>query len=232
MSVQLKPLYDKDQTCLFCEKIYQTKRLRSKFVRVKQVHSDFYTEYKDPDLNPLFYEVSVCPHCGFASSDTFSSNFPSGTTNVIAEQFKDWKMQDFGNERKVEDAIRALKLGILSAMLKREKHVVIGGLCLRLAWLFRLISSEEQEIRFLKKAQEHYAKSYEEVDYKDTQMTDMRLLYLIGELHRRIGNQSEAIQFFSRVIQHKHKATEPKIVEMAREQWYLIREKNDEEATI
>src|SRR5690606_23174879 len=115
------------------------------------------------------------------------------------------------------------KLGILSATLKKEKHVVIAGLCLRLAWLFRMKNDEQEEKRFLSEALNQYKKSYERADYIATPMTDIRILYMIGELSRRVGNIDEAIRYFSLVIQHKDKESEQKIVEMAREQWYLIR---------
>ncbi|WP_100406509.1 DUF2225 domain-containing protein [Bacillus solitudinis] len=232
MSVQIKPFYDKEKTCLYCKKTFSTKRLRTRFIRIEKIDSDFHTEYKDPKFNPVYYEVDVCPQCGFASSEMFSSHFPSGTTQVIAEQFKNWKVQDFGQERELEVAIRALKLGVLSGILKKEKEVVVGGLCLRLAWLYRSSEDEDQEIRFLKKALDHYKESYQKSDYLETQMSDIKLIYLIGELSRRLGRDADAINYFSKVIQHKNKAFETKIVDMAREQWYSIRHQSEQRATI
>lgn len=229
MTNQMMPLYDKEVRCLFCEAPFQTKRIRSRFVRVSQMHSDFYMEYKDPLLNPYFYEVDVCPSCGFAASDTFTAHFPPGTKPMIAEQFLEWKVQDFNRERTVEEAIRTMKLGILSATLKKEKHIVIAGLCLRLAWMYRLIEEKGQETRFLEKALTQYKASYEQADYQDTQMTDMRILYLIGELSRRVEDEKDALRYFSRVIDHKKKALEPKLVEMAREQWQVIRNQESKE---
>ncbi|TWI56173.1 DUF2225 domain-containing protein [Halalkalibacter nanhaiisediminis] len=225
MIYELQPLYDKEVCCLFCEMPFQTKRMRSRFVRVNKIHSDFYTEYKDASLNPVFYEVDVCPHCGFASTEMFNKYFPPGTKAIILEQFQKWKTQDFGRERSVEDAIRTMKLGVLSAMLKKEKNIVIAGLCLRLAWMFRLLKDTEQERRFLEKALLQYEASYQQSDYLKTQMTDMRVLYLIGELSRRLEDEDNAIRYFSRVIQHENKSVERKLVEMAREQWHLIRDK-------
>ncbi len=136
-----------------------------------------------------------------------------------------WKKQDFGRERTVEDAIRTMKLGVLSALLKKEKNIVIAGLCLRLAWMFRLLEETEQERRFLEKALVEYQASYLQSDYLGTKMSEMRILYLIGELSRRMGDETEAVRYFSRVIQHEKKSMEPKLVEMAREQWYEIRNK-------
>lgn len=223
MTETLTPFYEKEVRCLNCEKLFHSRRVRSRFLRVQKVHPDFYVEYKDPSLNPYFYEIDVCPACGFASADTFEPGFPPGTKALIEQQFQQWKEQDFNKERTSDEAIRALKLGVLSAVLKKEKHVVIAGLCLRLAWIYRLEDQAEEEIRFLRQALNHYQFSYEQADFVSTQMSEMRMLYLIGELARRVGNIDEAIRYFSRVIQHKNKAFEQKLVEMAREQWYIIR---------
>ncbi|WP_017728733.1 DUF2225 domain-containing protein [Halalkalibacterium ligniniphilum] len=228
MSVVIEPLYDKEKTCLLCQNSFNTKRLRSRFIRTKHVQSDFCTEYKDPTLNPMFYEVDVCPNCGFAFTEAFSSTFPPETMETIKTKLKNWKFQDFGQERTVEQVIRVYKLAILTANLKKEKHVIIAGLCLRLAWLYRFWNDEEQEQRFLTGALEKYNASFRSGDFKDMNMSELKLLYLLGELSRRVGRVEDAIQYFSRVVQHKNRHTEPKIVEMAREQWYEIRNGQEE----
>ncbi|WP_100371872.1 DUF2225 domain-containing protein [Bacillus sp. FJAT-45037] len=223
---EITPHYDKECTCMLCENRYTTKKLRTRFIKVEKIHSDYYTEYKDLDINPSYYEVAVCPHCGFASSEMFSPHFPAGTLDAIREKLGQWKSQDFGGERTRTDAIRTMKLGLISASLKKEKHVVVAGLCLRLAWLYRglEIKEEQEEQRFLFQALKSYKASYEEGDYLGTQMSDMRILYLIAELSRQLGYAADAVRCFSEVIQHKNRATEPKLVEMAREQWYILRQ--------
>ncbi|WP_368505567.1 DUF2225 domain-containing protein [Alkalihalophilus sp. As8PL] len=224
MNGEIKPLYDKECTCMACNQTFVTKRLRTRFVKVKKIHSNFFTEYKIPSLNPSYYEVSVCPYCGFASTEMFSSTFPVGTKEAIKDQFSLWQRQEFGGERTPSDAIRTMKLGLISASLKKEKSIVIAGLCLRLAWLYRGTSNHKEEERYLAQALKYYRDSYQHADYIGTQMTDMRILYLIAELLRKLGNQAEAIRYFSEVIHHKNRALEANLVEMAREQWYIMRQ--------
>ncbi|MDT8862066.1 DUF2225 domain-containing protein [Alkalihalobacillus sp. MEB130] len=224
--MEVTEFYDKKVTCLFCDHSFQTKQIRSRFIRVKSVHSDFYTEYKGDEINPYFYEVVVCPECGFSSTDSFSKEFPFHTREAIKKQLINWKKQDFGKPRSVTDAIKTKKLAILSAVLKKEKDLIIAGLCLRLAWLYRLTNSEEQELRFLANSLTHYKAAYINSEYIGTSMTELTLLYLMGELARRIGEIEESASYFSKVIQHKQRHLEPKIVEMTREQWYLIRNRD------
>lgn len=226
---QVGPFYDKEIKCEICEITYKTKRLRSRFIRTEKVHSDFFTEFKDKQCNPYFYEVHVCPTCGFASSENFSNHFKPGSKDRIAQQVgASWKPRDFGGIRTIEEAIETYKLGIVSGTLKSEKHIVLAGLCMRLAWLFRMTEDKAQELRFLRLSLKHYENAYQNSDHVGTQMSDMRLLYLIGELQRRTGNREEAVRYFSRVIGHKNRAFETKLVEMARDQWYEIREQDKE----
>lgn len=220
------PLYDKEFQCEVCESKFTSKKIRSRFIRSENVHSDFFTEYRG-DVNPYFYEVYVCPFCGYSFTDNFSHHFPPGVKEEIYVQItSNWKSRNYGGERTIEEAIQTYKLALLSARIKKEKNIVLAGLAMRLGWLYRMLNDNEQEARFLRLSLGYYEKAYENSDHIGTQMSDMRLLYLIGELHRRVGDREKAIQYLSRVINHKNKAIEPKIVEMAREQWYLIREEN------
>lgn len=225
MSEVLSPLFDKKVICPVCTHSFTTKRLRSRFVRVDKVDTDFLTYYKDEKLNPIFYEISVCPKCGYAFSDMYSTSFPPNAIDLIKSQISaNWNERNYSEEREIPEAIATYKLALLSGSLKKEKSVVMAGICLRLAWLYRMTNDEEQEFRFIGLALEKYKNSFVESDYIGTQLTEMRLLYLIGELSRRIGEREEAVKNFSRVINHKNRTFETKLVEMAREQWYLIRE--------
>ncbi|MGO4887536.1 DUF2225 domain-containing protein [Anaerobacillus sp. MEB173] len=230
MTKEVHPYYDKSIRCQACNETYTTKRLRSRFVKVEKIDTDFFTVYKDGRYNPLFYEVCVCPHCGYSFAETFSNKFPSGTLDRIKSQISgNWKTQDFGGVRNIDEAISTYKLGILSGKLKDEKSIVIAGLCLRLAWLYRMKENEEQERRFLRFAVKEYEQANLLSEYIGTTLSEMKIFYLIGELYRRLKNYETSIQFFSKVISHKNRALEPKTVEMAREQWYMTREEGKKE---
>ena len=230
MSEDLKPLYDKKVKCPICSGSFSTKKVRSRFLRTEKIESDFFTVYKDQGLNPMLYEVNVCPKCGYAFADNFSEKISANAIQRIKDQISsNWKERHFGDERTLPQAIETFKLALLSGSLKQEKSIVLAGLCLRLSWLYRMTNDTEQEQRFMELSLEKYKQSYMETDYIGTQMTEMRILYLIGELSRRLGLRNDAVKYFSKVIEHKNRSLETKLVDMAREQWYLIREKDQEE---
>lgn len=127
----------------------------------------------------------------------------------------------------MKEAIRTYKLAAYTATLKKEKFVIIGGLYLRIAWLYRL-QEKKQEQRFLELAFHNYYESFSREDYRGTQVSDVRILYLLGELARRTDKEETAVQYFSKVIESRKRTVETKLIEMAQERWKEIRERRKE----
>lgn len=222
--MEISPFYDKKVACLFCKKNFTTTRILSRFVRVSSHESDFKPVFSDPEVNPMLYNVAVCPHCGFSFTDRFSPYFAPGTKENIAQQItSQWNGRSFSTERDINEAIETYKLAYLSAMLKKEKVLTLAGLTLRVAWLNRDKGAELEEKRFLTIARDFYNASYSLGDFIGTQMSELKVLYLIAELSWKIGDKEEAIKSFSRVFGYKRTSTEPKIIEMAKERWQEIR---------
>jgi uncharacterized protein len=222
---EVTPFYDRNLTCYSCQEEFKTTKIRSRFIKYHQLDSDFCPDYQSVELNPLLYNVNVCPHCGFAFTDSFSKHIVPVIRNEIKEHITNhWSKQDLGDNRTIDEGIKTYKLAILSANIKREKSIVKAGLYLRTAWLYRSISNTEQEYRFMNLAVEAYCSSYSNEDFIDTQMSNARLLYLIAELYYRLGNYSQASIYFSKVLRLQKHTKEPRIIEMARNRWEDLRE--------
>lgn len=225
MMAELEPLYDKKYSCILCGHSFSTKKVRSRFVKSSGFDTDFAPAYALESENPNIYFVNVCPECGFSFTDEFSTYFPPGTREELsAKVTSQWIPQDFGTERTVGDAVKTYKLGSYCSTLKKEKHIVTAGLYIRIAWLHRSQNEPEQESRFLKLALREYVESYSTGDYKGTQVSEERLMYLIGELSRRTDNHQDAVRFFSKVIEKQKQSLEPKIIQMAKDRWQEMRE--------
>ncbi|WP_391116661.1 MULTISPECIES: DUF2225 domain-containing protein [unclassified Psychrobacillus] len=229
--MELSPYYQKDIECLHCKKKFKTTKVRSKFVKVEANETDFQPIYQNKEVNPLLYNVFVCEHCGFSFTEDFTKYFTPGVKEIIQQEVANkWVPHSFGNERSIEEGIMAYKLGIHIGALKKEKFINLAGLALRTAWLYRLQNKEDQEKRFMEIARDRYADSYSTEDYNGTQMSETRVLYLIAELSRRIGDIEFATRYFSKVIEKQSTSIEPKIIEMAKERWQEIRESKEKEA--
>ena len=223
--MQIEPIYPKSMKCLYCKHPFKTSRVRSRFVRVASHDTDFKPNYKNVEANPLYYNVAVCPSCGFAFTEDFLPYFAPHAEQKIEKIIRaNWNERDLTGERTIEDAIETYKLALLSSKLKEEKALPTAGLALRLAWLYRELGDKENEIRFLTASRDAYKEAFTAGDHAGTTMSETRVVYLIAELSWRIGDKDEAIRNFSYIISNQKNSTDPKAVDLAKERWQEIRE--------
>lgn len=226
MNTSIEPIYDKKVECLICKTAFISKKVRSRFVKVNHCDTDFRPVYESNEGNPILYHIQVCPACGFSFSDDFSKYFPPGAIETIQKGITDkWNPHDFSSKRTIQQAIQTYKLAIYSGVLKKEKHIVLAGIYMRTAWLYRTIGDDLQEQRFMKLSVKEYEESYIVDDFRGTQMSEVKLSYLIGELFTRTNDITKAVRYFSKVIELQKQSVEPRIIEMAKERWHEIREK-------
>ncbi|UTR09127.1 DUF2225 domain-containing protein [Evansella sp. LMS18] len=193
MGELIGPFYDKKIICSLCGNAFTSKKIRSRAIRVEKAESDFCLQHKDSTLNPVLYEIYVCPECGFAFNEQFDDNLSAEAEEVFRLKISsNWKKQSYGEERSYEEAAKTLKLALLSAEQTVQTPVVKAGLCLRLSWLYRYMENEKEEARFQRHARSFYEVSYTEGDFKNKSMTEITVLYLIGELSRRVGDKKGA----------------------------------------
>jgi uncharacterized protein (DUF2225 family) len=220
-------LYDKTCTCRHCQHTFTTKRVRGGHQVMVHRDTDFCTYYKEQSYNPILYTVNVCPACGFAFTDQFAEKLLPPVKRLVSEEIASkWTPKDFGYVRSISDAMVCYKLAIYAAELTGEAHSVKAGLYLRLAWLYRFRNNGSEERRFLNMAVREYEQSYVHSDYVkgDKEMSEVRILYLIGELMRRVERFDQAVAYFSKVLEFRDRTIETGILQMARDQWSLARE--------
>ncbi|MFY3790539.1 DUF2225 domain-containing protein [Ureibacillus sp. MALMAid1270] len=226
--MEITPFYEKEIECIHCKKKFPSFKVRTKFIKVDHTETDFRPIYSDTNVNALFYNVFVCKHCGFSFTEDFSKYFAPGVREEILEHIsKKWVPQDFNGERTISQALQAYKLALYCGTVKKEKFVSLAGLSLRIAWMYRSLGDELQENRFLKMARDYYIESFSVEDYAGTQMSGVRIMYMIAELSRRLNDLENATRFFSKVIEKQSIGGEAKLIDMAKEQWQLVREERE-----
>ncbi|RDI41469.1 DUF2225 domain-containing protein [Falsibacillus pallidus] len=222
---EVTPFFERKLECPLCKHSFKTTKIRSRFIKIERHDSDFCPVYNDESVNPLLYNVHVCPSCGYSYTDEFQTFFVPLIREELEEKVaKHWTPQDFGGKRTIAKAVNAYKLAIYCGMIRREKKVTIAGLYLRIAWLYRLASMHAEEARFMKLSALEYSESYSNDDFSGTQMSEVRILYMIAELQRRLGNRDAAVLYFSKIIEKQQSTMDRKVVDMARERWQEMRE--------
>lgn len=221
----LIPLYSIKVQCCNCEHEFSTSRVRPSLKKAVRRDADFCAYYKNE--NPDYYVVRVCPSCGFASTENSADKLTELQRKSFNEQVgKRWKSRDFGEKRSWEAALETYKLALLCAQSINDKDRIIASLLHHIAWLYRYQGNTEQGQRFLRYSLDEYVKVYERDGIGGN---DARLMYLIGELNRRIGEFSVAVMWFSRLI-NDQKIMDAAMIRAAREQWVVLREQMRGEA--
>lgn len=215
-------LYNKEITCPVCQDKFQVTKVKSKTSKVLNRDSDFCVYYEG--LNPLLYDIWVCEHCGYAAQADKYEDIPFNDSKVILQAISPkWSKRSMSGERSLDNAIDAFKLALLNLQIRRAKSSEIAKICIRIAWLYR-IKNDEKEKDFLNFALKSYSETYEKERFPVDKLDESTCMYMIAELHRRTGNLEDSVKWFSRLISSPGARNNPKLIEMAREQFQLVKE--------
>lgn len=189
--------YESKVVCNICKKQYTTYKVRPGRYKILSQDTDFMPIYDG--LNPLLYEVSVCPHCGYAYHKSLTRTY-GPFLELIKESYikRIKKVRNLCNERTIEDAITSFQLAYLVAKFSMEEPIVLANFALKIAWLCRLKKDLKAEMRYLRSARELFYKSQ-----TSDKESEERMQYLVAEISLRLGDIEEAKRGFSRLITGK-----------------------------
>ena len=218
-------LYTKEITCPVCSKKFGVTKVKSRACKVKERDTDFCIHYES--VNPLFYDAWVCENCGYAAqADKFFEITPKEAEIISGKITPKWKKRSFGGERSIETAIEAFKLVLLNHQLRGIKASELAKVCVRIAWLYRFKSNEEEkENEFLRYALKYYTETYEKEKFPVDKLDESTCVYMIAELHTRIGNYDDAVKWFSRLISSSEARKKPALIEAARDRFQTVKAK-------
>jgi uncharacterized protein (DUF2225 family) len=215
-------LWDKKLKCPFCGTEFETTRMRTSAMKVKSKDTDFGAVYENEC--PYMYAITVCPFCLYAArNDDFEK---------VLVQYEPKMMEASQRMRKVlrkpdifavgtltpETAIRRHEYAIEFSKLKNHPDLAEqAGLRLQMVWIWRLAGNADQE----KEAVQEALKAYEDLYAKGSKLPEKLgepgVLYLAGELNRRLGRLQEARQCFERALASKEIRLHPNVADMTRD---------------
>jgi uncharacterized protein (DUF2225 family) len=215
-------LYSKKMNCPICGKQFSSMKAKVNACKVEKKDEDFCVHYVD--LNPMYYEVFVCPFCGYSASENSFSQINDTEINLLSDAFAGRKVgRSFCTERSLDDAIATFKLAIYTAELRKAKPSVLAGLCLKLAWLYWFAGDKQEEV-FLNFALKNYWEAFDKEELPIGNLSEVSILYLLGELSRRVGKLNDAVVWFGKAVASPDRVSNPRIERMAREQRSLAKE--------
>jgi len=214
-------LYDKEVTCPVCENIFKARAVKTSAYRILKKDSDFFIRYDV--INPYFYDVWQCNVCGYSAMKSDFEKIRNFEIEAVQKKLTPkWRGRRYPEVYDLDIAIERYKLSLLNCVVMETKASKKAMNCLKIAWMHRLKEDEENEQIFLKQALEGFNEAYFNESFPIYGMDNHTVMYLMGELNRRLGNDEEAMKWFSQVITTHGVAQ--KLKELARDQKDLISE--------
>lgn len=214
-------LYDKSVDCPVCGNSFKNKTVKTGKARIASYDTDFMPLYQD--FNAMFYDVIVCPKCGYSALPKYFDKIKSEQAEAIKILLSPkFKAKVYPESLTLENAIEKYKLALLNTVIKKGRISEKAYTCLKLGWLYRLAGDAENEASFLSQALIGFKEAFTREPYPICGMDVYTLMYMIGELARRTGNNDEAIKWLGKVIVTPN--INPKLKEKARDMKDLIRE--------
>ncbi len=216
--------FRKELICPLCAARFRTLKPRRKYVIVEKADDDFCLYYKL--VNPLFYEINVCPKCGYSFNMSTGGPVKAELKKGLAKALDGiWKSVNYCGSRTLEDAVETFKLALECQRLAGADNASLGRLYLKLGWLYRYLNMKDQERQNLNKALYHLSRYFETGSLQEPK-EEMNLMFLLGQLHLILGDERGAVNWFIQITQHPAKKTYPYIVNRARDTWQEIRQKS------
>jgi len=223
------PIWMKEVQCKACDAKFKTPRIKSSFLKAKSIDSDFHKVYEN--LNPLYYAVTACPECNYAARDEdFDKQgleyYPE-VINIALAIKKSGKNIKFANARETtpEEAINKHLIAIsFYRHFKPENPNTIAGLYMHIVWMYREMGNETKEKEYMQHALEYYIKTFEKGSFIPEKIGEPGIIYIIGEMNRRLGNYPEAVKWFSRAVKHAQIGMFANIEHLTRDAWEKITE--------
>ncbi len=191
-------IYLKTVKCPLCQREFKEPAPKIASLRISKRDSDNFTYYKEE--NPYYYEVFLCNGCGYAAMNNDFNNLKDYQKEKILKNITvRWTPRSYTTPYDEMIAIERYKLALITAIVSEGKKSTIGMILLRIAWMYRSLKSSE-ELLYLKDALIALEEAYSLEEFPIYNLEELSFKYLLGELHRRLHNNTEALRYFGDVI--------------------------------
>lgn len=237
-------LFDKTYECPVCDSKIKARTMKAG--KAKLLHTDMDLRPVYENVEPLKYEVIICPECGYAAIGRYFSGLTASQIKAIKETIsKSYKKSGENPDTYTyEEALGRYKLCLANAIVKHAKSSEKAYICLKAGWLLRSMGEnldkneadysqkaaalKEQECEFLKNALEGFLSARQTENYPMCGMDETTVEFLIANLAIEFEQFDVASRLISGILvsttannRMKDKAREAKEVLVAK-----IKEKN------
>lgn len=192
-------IYSKIHTCPVCNMEFDNWALRTSKLRLNGTDLDLRPLYEPFD--PLYYDVVMCPYCGYSAMNNYFYNLIASKEDIIREMVSpNFVYREYPMICSENIAIKRYLVALLCTLAKGAKNSERAHLCLKLSWINRDKKDIEQELLFQRYALAGFKAAHQEEEFPICGMDEPAVMYLLGELSRRAGDSDEAQRYISRAL--------------------------------
>ena len=209
-------LFDKKYECPVCYGNFTSKTVRSGKIRAIRADKDLKPVFEQ--LEPIKYDVVLCPHCGYAALTRYYGGLASVQVKAIRENISNgFKAAENGNDcYTYEEALNRYKMCLANTIVKRGKTSEKAYINLKTGWLLRSMGEaldhtaedyekkageiKEQEREYLKNALDGLIEAMQTEDYPICGMDEVTYDYLIAVLAMEFEQYDVTSKLISNIL--------------------------------
>lgn len=164
-------LFPKKVTCTVCDKVFETKMVKSS--KTRRMQPDFDLRPRFENLDTLKYDVYACPYCGYAAVSRSFDHLTKGQIQLVKDNFCVNFKPSAEEESDIYDyktAVSRYERALECAKIKRAKTSEVAYTTLKLSWLYRsyleeMSAASEEELakkeEIRQKQETYYREAYD-----------------------------------------------------------------------
>jgi len=192
-------LYDKSYVCNVCDQPFSSKSIKVGKNQVISIDSDLYARYSV--VNPILYDVLVCPHCGYAAiTKSFDNLLPKQREWIKTQICANYKARSYSEYTTLEEGIHKHKMALLTCMTKKGKTGEQAYIVLHIAWLYRDLGDTENELSFLTRAYQGFETALSTERFPIFGLDETTTMYILADIGYKLGKLSESKKYLSTLI--------------------------------
>ncbi len=197
--------YEVIMNCPVCKHVFKSTKTKAKIKETTPTAFESYLLpiYEGELINPLSYEVDVCPNCHYAA---FHKDFKENTTQAHINAVNAFKEQIDKLSKGADFNViyRNYEMGRLSYVIAAyiyekevpKDYIKLGKCYLRVAWYSKEMKEYEFYRTSLKKALDTYVGAYNEIDDFTTSSI---IMYLIASINIELGDFDSALPYINKL---------------------------------
>ena len=194
--------YTKQFDCPVCDEHFVSNVVRESKMRYRSVDFDLHPVCEP--INPNFYDVVICPKCGYGAMKEYFGVIASRQADMIlAEITPNFTVRDYPAELDADMAIKRYEHALRCSMAKKAKDGEKAYICMKLMWFHRLKGDVENQKKFAELTLKGFNNALATERLPIMGLTDDTITYLLGALYMVLGDNKSSIRYLSEVVVSK-----------------------------